>query len=69
MIGAHGCPYNQMYVPQITERILKTAICPRGQFRVRTRPPSSPPTMRRASANAPQRAGAARRTVAMGAPV
>jgi hypothetical protein len=34
----------------------------------RTRRPTSPPTMRRSSANAPQRAGAAQRKVAMSAP-
>jgi len=34
-----------------------------------TYPPSSPATPRRSLANAPQRAGAARWTVAMGAPV
>ena len=38
-----------------------------GAFRIRARPPTSPPTMRRSSANAPQRAGAA--PVAIGAPV
>jgi hypothetical protein len=54
-----------MYVPQVTERILKTAICPRGRFASALARPS-PPTMRRTSVNAPQRAGAAQWTVAMG---